>query len=321
MDNDPAQGQYVKEHTEKVVIVLQGRHAGKKAVIIKNIDDGNKQRPYGHAIIAGIARYPMKVTKSMSAEKVAKRSRVKPFIQVINYNHFMPTRYGIELEDLKDAIDAKKIRDPSQRRAAVQRVRKSLNARHLAGRCPGVSVRHFGSRISPNVYVQCLPEYQNSRALWKTNGTRRTVLPQSTCLTRKFHTVSAIRHGHATIPPEGEGLTVTFVTPAGQKKTVRCNNGDSLLEIAHANNIDLEGACEASLACSTCHVILDEDVYDRLEEPSDEENDMLDLAFGLTETSRLGCQVRMSKDLDGMTVYLPAATRNMAVDGFKPKPH
>ncbi|KAJ1646735.1 mitochondrial matrix iron-sulfur protein, partial [Dispira simplex] len=130
-----------------------------------------------------------------------------------------------------------------------------------------------------------------------------------------------IRHGHATIPPEGEGLTVTFVTPEGQKKTVRCNKGDSLLEIAHANNIDLEGACEASLACSTCHVILDEDVYDRLEEPSDEENDMLDLAFGLTETSRLGCQVRMSKDLNGMTVYLPAATRNMAVDGFKPKPH
>ncbi|KAJ1963008.1 60S ribosomal protein L27B, partial [Dispira parvispora] len=116
-----------------VVIVLQGRHAGKKAVIVKNIDDGNKQRPYGHAIIAGIARYPMKVTKSMSAEKVAKRSRVKPFIQVINYNHFMPTRYGIELEDLKDVIDAKKIRDPSQRRAAAQRVRKSFNARHLAG--------------------------------------------------------------------------------------------------------------------------------------------------------------------------------------------
>ncbi|KAJ1923871.1 mitochondrial matrix iron-sulfur protein [Tieghemiomyces parasiticus] len=116
-------------------------------------------------------------------------------------------------------------------------------------------------------------------------------------------------------------LTLTFITPEGQAKKVRCYEGDSLLEIAHANNVDLEGACEASLACSTCHVILDPEEYDKLEEPSDEENDMLDLAFGLTETSRLGCQVIMSKELDGMTVRLPSATRNMAVDGYKPKPH
>ncbi|KAI8051956.1 2Fe-2S ferredoxin-type domain-containing protein, partial [Syncephalis plumigaleata] len=93
------------------------------------------------------------------------------------------------------------------------------------------------------------------------------------------------------------------------------HEGESLLDIAHDNDVDLEGACEASLACSTCHVILDPDVFERLEEPSDEENDMLDLAFGLTETSRLGCQVIMTKDLDGIRVRLPSATRNMAVDG------
>ena len=85
------------------------------------------------------------------------------------------------------------------------------------------------------------------------------------------------------------------------------------------------GACEGSLACSTCHVIVvDPAVYAQLPEPSDEENDMLDLAFGLTETSRLGCQVKVEDAIGGdgrLRVRLPTATRNMAVDGYKPKPH
>jgi ferredoxin len=114
---------------------------------------------------------------------------------------------------------------------------------------------------------------------------------------------------------------VVFTTAEGETVTVNAEEGDSILDVAHANNIDLEGACEGSLACSTCHVILDPEFYKKLEEPSDEENDMLDLAFGLTETSRLGCQVVVSKDLDGIHVRLPSATRNLAVDGYKPKPH
>lgn len=75
------------------------------------------------------------------------------------------------------------------------------------------------------------------------------------------------------------------------------------------------GACEGSVACSTCHVILSPEHYDLLPEPEDDENDMLDMAFGLSETSRLGCQVRLTRELDGMTATLPAATRNMFVDG------
>jgi len=94
-----------------------------------------------------------------------------------------------------------------------------------------------------------------------------------------------------------------------------------LLDLAHEYDIDLEGACEGSVACSTCHVILDPDSYDLLEEPEDDENDMLDMAFGLTETSRLGCQVKMKRELDGLTATLPAATRNMFVDGAKPTKH
>lgn len=72
------------------------------------------------------------------------------------------------------------------------------------------------------------------------------------------------------------------------------------------------GACEGSIACSTCHVILEPDVYDSLEEPGDDENDMLDLAFGLTDTSRLGCQIKLTKGMDGMVAQLPSATRNMS---------
>eukprot|EP00271_Cylindrocystis_brebissonii_P014139 TRINITY_DN35393_c0_g1_i1.p1 TRINITY_DN35393_c0_g1~~TRINITY_DN35393_c0_g1_i1.p1 ORF type:complete len:281 (+),score=42.76 TRINITY_DN35393_c0_g1_i1:162-1004(+) len=119
-----------------------------------------------------------------------------------------------------------------------------------------------------------------------------------------------------------ETIHVTFVDKYGKEKGIQVPVGQSMLEAAHENDIDLEGACEGSLACSTCHVIvMDEAVYDKLPEPCDEENDMLDLAFGLTSTSRLGCQVIAKKELDGMKLALPPATRNFAVDGYKPKPH
>ena len=106
-----------------------------------------------------------------------------------------------------------------------------------------------------------------------------------------------------------------FVSPDGTvRKEVEAPVGLSVLEIAHRNDIDLEGACEGSLACSTCHVVVDPKWYDELDDPSEEEEDMLDLAFGLTHTSRLGCQIKMTEDLDGLVVTLPSATRNMMVD-------
>lgn len=97
--------------------------------------------------------------------------------------------------------------------------------------------------------------------------------------------------------------------------------GQTLLEVAHKNKIELEGACEGSLACSTCHVILDKEIYDKLEEASDKEFDLLDQAYGLRSTSRLGCQVEVSDLLEGKVVEIPNATRNMAVDGYKPPIH
>ena len=104
---------------------------------------------------------------------------------------------------------------------------------------------------------------------------------------------------------------MTFVTPQGERITVEAPVGLSVLEIAHQNNIDLEGACEGSLACSTCHDIVDSEWYDTLPDAQEEEEDMLDLAFGLTHTSRLGCQIIMKEELDGLVVTLPPATRNM----------
>lgn len=106
---------------------------------------------------------------------------------------------------------------------------------------------------------------------------------------------------------------IKFVQPDNTVIEVDAPVGLSVLEIAHRNNIDLEGACEGSLACSTCHVVVDADWYDVLPTASEDEEDMLDLAFGLTQTSRLGCQIIMTEELDGLTVRLPAGTRNMMV--------
>ena len=107
---------------------------------------------------------------------------------------------------------------------------------------------------------------------------------------------------------------MTFILKDGSRKEVEAPLGLSVLEIAHRNHIGIEGACEGSLACSTCHVMVDKDWFDKLGPASEDEEDMLDLAFGLTHTSRLGCQIRMSETLDGLVVRLPAATRNMMVD-------
>ena len=107
---------------------------------------------------------------------------------------------------------------------------------------------------------------------------------------------------------------ITFIKPDGTSQDVDAPNGLSVLEVAHKNGLDLEGACEGSLACSTCHVVVADEWFDKLDEATEEEEDMLDLAFGLTHTSRLGCQIKMTDELDGLTVTLPAATRNMLVD-------
>ncbi len=104
---------------------------------------------------------------------------------------------------------------------------------------------------------------------------------------------------------------MTFIERDGTRREVDAPLGLSVLEIAHKHGVDIEGACEGSLACSTCHVIVDPEWHELLKEASEDEEDMLDLAFGLTQTSRLGCQIIMTEELDGLTVKLPQATRNL----------
>ncbi|MDI9407932.1 MAG: ferredoxin family 2Fe-2S iron-sulfur cluster binding protein [Candidatus Pacebacteria bacterium] len=105
---------------------------------------------------------------------------------------------------------------------------------------------------------------------------------------------------------------MVFIDLTGQEREVEAPIGLSVLEIAHRNDVNLEGACEGSLACSTCHVIIEPEDFDRLRDPTEDEEDMLDLAFGLTRTSRLGCQIIMNEELDGLRVRLPAGSHNMS---------
>ena len=103
-------------------------------------------------------------------------------------------------------------------------------------------------------------------------------------------------------------VTVTFIALDGTKMPAKAKEGDNLLDIIVDNEIDIDGfgACEGTLACSTCHLIFKQEDFDRLpDEATDEELDMLDLAYGLTDTSRLGCQVCMTKELDGLEVNVP----------------
>jgi 2Fe-2S ferredoxin len=105
-------------------------------------------------------------------------------------------------------------------------------------------------------------------------------------------------------------IKIFFDTDNGLHE-VEAQVGLSILDVAHKYSFDLEGACEGSLACATCHVILEPEFYDKLEPASESEEDMLDLAFGLTQTSRLGCQIILTEELNGMKVKIPSLTRNI----------
>ncbi len=108
--------------------------------------------------------------------------------------------------------------------------------------------------------------------------------------------------------------SMTFINPDGSKVKVEAPTGLSILEIARANDIDIEGACEGSLACSTCHVIVAAEFFECLPRATEDEEDMLDLAFGVMPTSRLGCQIIVNTELDGLVVTVPSETYNMMAE-------
>ncbi|KAE8793257.1 60S ribosomal protein L27-3 [Hordeum vulgare] len=87
----------------KAVILLQGKYAGKKAVFVRVFEEGTHDRPYGHCLVAVLAKYPEKVICKESAKKTAKKSRVKVFLKLVNFTHLMPTRYTLDV-DLKEVV-------------------------------------------------------------------------------------------------------------------------------------------------------------------------------------------------------------------------
>jgi ferredoxin len=106
-------------------------------------------------------------------------------------------------------------------------------------------------------------------------------------------------------------IRVAFIDPRGVRIEAEGEAGDNLLRLGQAQGLPLEGTCEGQMACSTCHVIVAPEWFDRLPPASEDEEDMLDLAAGAVRTSRLSCQIELSPDLDGLAVRVPAEARDM----------
>ena len=106
-------------------------------------------------------------------------------------------------------------------------------------------------------------------------------------------------------------MTVTFIDPRGHAVATTCEAGDNLLRVGQAAGLPLEGTCEGQMACSTCHVIVAPEWFDRLPPASEEEEDMLDFAAGARRTSRLSCQIELTAELDGLTVSVPKESNDL----------
>ena len=120
----------------RIVVLLAGRRAGKKAVIVKNFDEGKKTKKFGHALVAGVEKAPLKVTKKMSKKKLARRSKSKPFVKFVNYNHILPTRFMVTGEfssagqELKSIVTEEKMATKETRAAVKKEVKKIFNERY-----------------------------------------------------------------------------------------------------------------------------------------------------------------------------------------------
>ncbi|XBW35615.1 hypothetical protein QEN19_001189 [Hanseniaspora menglaensis] len=121
-------------NTGKVAVVVRGRYAGKKVVILTAKDDGSKSHKFGHAIVAGIERQPGSITKKMGAKKVAKRSKIKPFIKVINYNHLLPTRYALTATSFQNSVTAETFENPEQREEAKKAIKAAFEEINQSGK-------------------------------------------------------------------------------------------------------------------------------------------------------------------------------------------
>ncbi|XP_075420681.1 large ribosomal subunit protein eL27-like [Tenrec ecaudatus] len=125
-------GKFMKPR--KVVLVLVGCYLGCKAVIVKNIDDGTSDCPYSYILVAGIDHYPCRVTAVVGKKKIAKRSKIKSFVKVYNYNHLMPTRCSVDSPLDKTIINKDVFRDPALKRKACREAKVKFEERYKTGK-------------------------------------------------------------------------------------------------------------------------------------------------------------------------------------------
>ncbi|KAH8876293.1 60S ribosomal protein L27 [Schistosoma japonicum] len=119
-----------------VVLVLAGRYAGRKAIVIKSYDEGSGDKPYGHALVVGIDRYPRRILKRMGKKRMESRCKIKPFVKVVNYNHLMPTRHSVNIVFDTKVINKNALGDKSLRKKAKLEAKLKLQQRYKSNENP-----------------------------------------------------------------------------------------------------------------------------------------------------------------------------------------
>ncbi|CAH8491778.1 unnamed protein product [Schistosoma turkestanicum] len=119
-----------------VVLVLAGRYAGRKAIVIKSYDEGSGEKPYGHALVVGIDRYPRRILKRMGKKRMESRCKIKPFVKVVNYNHLMPTRHSVNIVFDTKVINKNALGDKSLRKKAKLEAKLKLQQRYKSNENP-----------------------------------------------------------------------------------------------------------------------------------------------------------------------------------------
>ncbi|CAH8526208.1 unnamed protein product [Schistosoma mattheei] len=119
-----------------VVLVLAGRYAGRKAIVIKSYDEGSGEKPYGHALVVGIDRYPRRILRRMGKKRMESRCKIKPFVKVVNYNHLMPTRHSVNIVFDTKIINKNSLGDKSLRKKAKLEAKLKLQQRYKSNENP-----------------------------------------------------------------------------------------------------------------------------------------------------------------------------------------
>jgi len=133
--------------TGRVVIILSGRYAGKKAIVVKTSDEGTKEHSFPHALVVGLETAPRQVRANMTKEQVVKRSGVRTFIKFINYQHLMPTRYSVTDIDVKGLVVASSLKQADKKKETKADLKKAFESRYLSTEKPTPGTVYFFKKL------------------------------------------------------------------------------------------------------------------------------------------------------------------------------